>query len=82
MSYTEPQPTQTPNVVVESPSVRKGINIAVSAVAVILGTTIVVDAASPAFDLAEFTNPISAAVLYLASVFNLAVTLPNVPRRA
>ena len=73
-------PTETPNIVVESPATRKIINIVVSSMAVILGTTIVVDAASPAFDLSQFTNPISAAVLYLASVFNLAVTLPNVPR--
>jgi hypothetical protein len=80
MSHTA-TPSETPNVVIESPGIRKGINIAVSTVAIVLGTTIVVDAASPAFDLSAITNPVSAAVLYLASVFNLAVTLPNVPRR-
>jgi len=74
-------PSDTPNVVVQSPGVRKAINVGVSAVAIVLGTVIVVDAAAPEFDLAQFTNPVSAAVLYLASVFNLAVSLPNTPRR-
>jgi hypothetical protein len=78
---SDTQPNVTPNVVIESTTARKVVNVCVSTIAVILGTVIVVDASSPAFDLSAWTNPVSAGVLYLASVFNLAVTLPNVPSR-
>ena len=36
---------------------------------------------TPAFDLTEYTGPITAGYLYLSSLFGLAVTVPNVPTR-
>jgi hypothetical protein len=78
---THVNPSDTPNVVIESPNLRKGINIALWSAGVILGTVIVVDGASPAFELSAYTNPISAGLLYLGSAFGFAVTLPNIPKR-
>ena len=73
-------PTETPNVVISNPKVRKGINIALWSAGVILGTVIVVDGSTPAFELSQVTGPISAGLLYLGSAFGFAVTLPNIPR--
>ncbi len=73
-------PTDTPNVVISNPTVRKGINIALWSAGVILGTVIVVDGSTPAFELSQITGPISAGLLYLGSAFGFAVTLPNIPK--
>jgi hypothetical protein len=78
---TNDTPTQTPNVVVESPNARRVLNVIISSVALVTGTAIVVDGVSPDFDISQFTVPVSAGLLYVASFFNIAVTLPNVPRR-
>jgi len=75
------QPTETPNVVIESPNHRRVLNVAISAVALVTGTAIVVDGVTPEFDISAITVPVSAGLLYVASFFNIAVTLPNVPRR-
>ena len=71
-------PTETPNVVVQNPTVRKAAGIILGAVGIALGT-VVVDGAAPAFDLTEYTGPTTAGYLYLSSLFGLAVTVPNVP---
>ncbi|WP_372984704.1 hypothetical protein [Microbacterium sp.] len=72
-------PTQTPNVVVQNPNVRKAAGIILGAAGIILGTAVVVDGATAAFDIAEITTPITAGYLCLSSLFDLAVTVPNVP---
>jgi len=74
-------PTETPNVVIESPKIRKVLNVAVSTALVLVGTAAAVDGASPAFDISTITIPASVGLLYVAAAFNLVVTLPNVPRR-
>lgn len=74
-------PSPTPNVVVSNPSARKMMNVIVSTASIILGAVLVADGASEAFDVYEFTYPASAVVLFLASAFNLGVTLPNTPKR-
>lgn len=73
-------PTETPNVVIESPNIRRVVNVIISSVALVTGTAIVVDGVSPDFDISQLTVPVSAGLLYVASFFNIAVTLPNVPR--
>lgn len=72
--------TETPNVVVQSPKIRRAANWILGIVGLVLGTLIVVDGASDAFTLAGFTGPASAAYLYLGSAFQIGVTLPNVPK--
>jgi hypothetical protein len=74
-------PDETPNVVVQNPAVRRVANAVIGVTGLVLGSVIVADLASPAFDLSVYTDPISAVYLYLASGFGLGVTLPNVPRR-
>lgn len=72
-------PTETPNVVVQNPAVRKAAGIILGALGLALGTVVVVDGATPAFDLTAVTTPVTAGYLYLSSVFGLVVTVPNVP---
>lgn len=80
VSNTTP-PTETPNVVIENPKTRKKLNTALSAAAIVLGTAIAVDGASPAFDISAFTIPASVGLLYLSGAFGFTVTLPNYPKR-
>lgn len=79
MTNTIPNPTETPNVVVQNPTIRKGANVVLGVVGLLVGTAIVVDASTPAFDISAVTIPVSVAYAYLASVFGLAVTTPNIP---
>jgi len=73
------QPAETPNVVVQNPSVRKAANVVLGVLGIAVGTAVVVDAATPAFDITAITTPVTVGYAYLASVFGLAVTLPNIP---
>lgn len=77
---TTPAPSATPNVVVSNPSVRKVANIALGVIGLAVGTAVVVDASSPAFDITAWTTPITAGYAYLASAFGLVVTVPNIPK--
>ena len=72
--------SETPNVVVESPTVRKVAGIVLGGLGIVLGTAVVVDGATPAFDITAITGPVTAGYLYLSSLFGLAVTVPNIPR--
>ena len=73
-------PELTPNVVVQNPSVRRVATVALGTLGLVLGTVLVVDASTPAFDLSPITIPVSAGYSYLAGIFGLAVTTPNIPR--
>jgi hypothetical protein len=79
MSTTDP--TQTPNVVVSNPNVRRAANIVLGVIGLLIGTAVVVDASTPAFDISAITTPIFTGYAYLASLFGLAVTLPNIPSK-
>lgn len=74
-------PTETPNVVVQDPRIRKGANIVLGVAGVVIGAAIVLDAASPELAYANVTGPASAVYVFLAGVFGLAVTTPNIPTR-
>lgn len=78
---THVAPTDTPNVVVSNPRVRKVANIVLGTAGLVLGTAIVVDGASAGFDITAYTGPILAGYVYLASAFQIAVTVPNIPTR-
>lgn len=75
-----PTATQTPNVVVADPRVRKAANVVLGIVGLLVGVAVVTDLASPEIDLATYTTPVAAVYAFLASVFGLAVTTPNIPR--
>ena len=72
-------PTQTPNVVIESPKARKIARTVLDVIGALLGTAIVVDVASTAFDLVAVTAPAMAGWTYLRFVFGQAVDNPNTP---
>lgn len=74
-------PSETPNVVIADPTVRKYATAAITISSVIVGAASVLDLASPELDWATVTTPASAVILFLAGVFGVAVTLPNVPKR-
>ena len=74
-----PLPTQTPNVVIESPKARKIARTALDIAGAFLGTVMVIDLASDAFDAVAFTAPALAAWSYLRLVFGQAVDNPNTP---
>jgi hypothetical protein len=76
---TTPVPSPTPNVVISNPKIRKGLQIGLGVAGVVVGTAIVVDGSTPAFDITSITGPVSAGLLYLGSALGFAVTIPNTP---
>lgn len=80
MTHASSHSSPTPNVVIESPRVRKVARTALDLIGVVLGTLIVVDNASVVFDVGGFTVPALAAWSYLRLAFGLAVDNPNTPR--
>lgn len=73
-------PSPTPNVVIESPRVRKIARTTLDVIGVILGTVIVIDGASGGFDAAAVTVPALAGWTYLRLAFGLAVDNTNTPK--
>lgn len=74
------QESLTPNVVVQNPKVRRVAGWVIGLAAIIVPTLIVIDVNAPAFDLSAWTTPAMAATSFLAGVFQLAVSTPNVPK--
>lgn len=70
----------TPNVVIENPKARRVARTVLDVAGVILGTVVVVDAATPAFDALAITAPALAGYAYLRSAFGLGVDNPNTPK--
>ena len=77
MNYT---PTDTPNVVVSNPLVRKivGNTLAVASVGLAIAT--LVDGAIAELDYATITGPAAVIIAGLFGIFQLGVTSPNVPK--
>jgi hypothetical protein len=76
---TNVAPTETPNVVVQNPTVRKVANIVLGTALVLFPAASILDVTSPALDFSEWLIPATAVTSFLAGVFGLAVTTPNVP---
>lgn len=74
-----PLPSETPNVVIESPKARKSARTALDVVGATLGTVIAVDAASSGFDVTWLTVPAMAGWTYLRLVFGIAIDNANTP---
>lgn len=73
-------PTETPNVVVQNPQVRKVANIVLGTALVVFPAAAILDATSPLLDFSTWLVPATAVTSFLAGVFGLAVTTPNVPK--
>lgn len=81
MSMNQPQPAQTPNVVVSNPAVRKVANVVLGVALVVFPAAIVLDSSTDALDFTAWTVPAMAVTSFLAGIFGLSVTTPNVPTR-
>tara|TARA_B100000700_G_scaffold110520_3_gene124530 strand:- start:2037 stop:2279 length:243 start_codon:yes stop_codon:yes gene_type:complete len=73
-------PSATPNVVVSNPHVRKAANWALGIALIVFPAAGVLDAASPELDFATWLVPATAVTSFLAGLFGLVVTTPNVPK--
>lgn len=71
--------SETPNVVIASPAVRKALNAVLSYGTLAVGLVTAVDAASPAFDLSGYTLPAMAGLGFILSALTAGVTIPNIP---
>ena len=79
MSNSNPLPTQTPNVVIENPAIRKGIRTTLDVIGGLTTIAGAVDLASPSFDIAAWTVPILAGYTAARVVFGFAVDNTNTP---
>lgn len=70
----------TPNVVIQNPAVRRIAGWVIGTAAILVPTLIVIDGRADAFDLSAWTDPALAATSFLAGLFQVAVSSPNVPR--
>ena len=71
--------SETPNVVIESPTIRRALNAIVGYGSLAVGLVVAVDTASPAFDLLAYTTPTWAGLAFLNSALTVGVTIPNIP---
>lgn len=79
---TDPNvPSETPNVVLANPQVRKALNWVVGVAAVVVPAALVLDAASPELDWSGVLGPAAAVTSFLAGLVGLAVTVPNIPSK-
>lgn len=74
-------PSQTPNVVVADPRVRKVANIILGIALVVFPAAAVLDGSSVDLDFSQWLIPATAVTSFLAGIFGLAVTAPNVPSK-
>lgn len=79
MSHVAP-PTQTPNVVVENPHVRKVVGNVLAVASVGLAIATLVDGAIAELDYGFVTGPAAVIIAGLFGIFQLGVTSPNVPK--
>ena len=73
-------PSETPNVVVHNPRVRKVVNWVLGIALIVFPAAGVLDASSPELDFSTWLIPASAVTSFLAGVFGLSVISPNIPK--
>jgi hypothetical protein len=73
-------PNETPNVVVQNPTVRKVVGNTLGVASIALSIATLVDGAIPALDYAFVTGPAAVIITGLFGIFQLGVTSPNVPK--
>lgn len=80
MSRTQAPSTIDNTGLVKDPAKRRIIEQVTGVVGIVLGTILVVDSASPEFDVTVFTTPASAGFLYIVAALGFTTTLPNIPK--
>lgn len=76
---TNPLPTQTPNIVIENPTVRKVLRTILDSIGGLTFIAAAVDVASPDIDIYSVTGPLLAGYAVARVVFGFAVDTPNTP---
>lgn len=77
---THVAPTDTPNVVIENPRIRKALRSVLDTIGGLVFIAAAVDTASPAFDIAGITYPALAGYAVARVVFGFAVDNTNTPK--
>jgi hypothetical protein len=77
---THVAPTETPNVIVQNPAVRKLVGNVLGAATLLLSIATLVDGAIAEIDYANITGPAAVIIGGLFGIFQLGVTSPNVPK--
>ena len=72
-------PTQTPNVNIENPRLRKILRTVLDSIGGLAFIAAAVDVASPKIDIYDITGPILAGYAVARVVFGFAVDNPNTP---
>lgn len=75
-----PLPSETPNVNIENPTLRKRIRTVVDVIGATIFVVGAVDAAAAGFDLSWLLIPAGAGYIAVRSVFGFAIDNPNTPR--
>lgn len=70
----------TPNVVLENPNVRRGLNWVVGTAAIVVPALAIVDATSAA-DFSSWLPAATGVTSFLAGLLGLTVTVPNIPKK-
>jgi ABC-type amino acid transport system permease subunit len=78
---THVAPTETPNVVVANPQVRKIVGNTLAVASVLLSIATLVDGAVAELDYGNVTGPAAVIIAGLFGIFQLGVTSPNVPSK-
>ena len=75
--------SETPNVVIEDPKVRKGLGMALYVTGVVAGLAAYVLSGVPVpFDVDFVVAKVTGAIAIISGAFGLGVTLPNIPKKA
>lgn len=72
------QPGQTPNVVVHNPTVRRVANVVLGVLLLVVPTLGLIQGNSD-LDFSSWLPALTTVTMYLAGIFGIAVTTPNVP---
>lgn len=78
---TNINPTETPNVVVQNPLVRKVVGNTLAVASLALAVAVLVDVNVVGLDYAFVTIPAGGIIAGLFGIFQLGVTSPNVPKQ-
>ena len=79
MSHVDP--SATPNVVIQNPTVRKVVGNTLAVASVALAVATLVDGAIAELDYGFITGPAAVIIAGLFGIFQLGVTSPNVPTK-
>ncbi len=74
-----PLPTETPNVIISNPVVRKWVGNILGAATTLLAIATVVDGAIAELDYANVSGPAAVIIAGILGIFQLTITSPNVP---